>query len=268
MDESQDGVFLQTLFAHAMARLGDADALQECLALLRHPDEDVRARQLPLVVLLYRKQGRDPHVLLLEGLGDRRAEVRSAALESAMQQPDERLLPTVAALLGDRSDGVRYLARRFVKAAECQDAALLAPVLGFLLDPERDVEDRIGTLQALAYPHEMEPVARALRQAVEDPHPAVRRWAGKVLTSYRDRANTAVHLLARLEDTVPREVELSLLWALARLADREGQSLLRAALQSGDPEVMAPAVYGLGLLEDPEDLPLLREVRGRTPVTA
>ncbi len=256
---------LDQLVINALARLGDPEGVRAAEAMLRDPDTETRARQVRFVVELHRKLGRDVLPLLLEALGDRRGEVRLAALETALLAPDQHLVPTAAGLLGDRADEVRYQARRFVKTAACQQAGPLQAALDLILDGSADVNERIGAMQALMYAHRMEAVAEVLHQAMEDPHPAVRLWAGKALAHFEDRTATAARLAARLRESPAREVQLSLLWALARLGAPAGREHLVPAAQSPDPEVAAPGIYGLGLAGDPRDLPLLRELRDRNP---
>ena len=256
---------LGPLVINALARLGDPEGVRAAEAMLRDPDTETRARQVRFVVELHRKLGRDVLPLLLEALGDKRGEVRLAALETAQLAPDPRLVPTVASLLGDRADEVRYQARRFLKTAACQQAEPLQAVLDLILDASSEVSERIGAMQALMYAHRMEAVAEVLHRAMEDPHPAVRLWAGKALTSFEDRTATAVRLVASLRESPAREMQLSQLWALARLGVPEGREHLVPAAQSPDPEVAAPGIYGLGLACDPRDLPLLRNLRDRNP---
>ena len=251
---SQAPTRLATQALNALARLGDPEAL------LLDPDEDVRARQLPVVVGLRRRHGGDPLEVLRQGLSDRRAPVREAALQCALEAPDEAVLPAVSPLLGDRADKVRHLARLFVQAARCQHAEHLESTLAFLQDPSQELNERIGALQALSYPHRVEQVQKVLLQLLEDREVALSLWASRALTFYEDRDATARALLARLEETLPRGVELALLWAMARLARPVTGSVLRRAAASRDPEVMEPAVYGLGLLGDPQDADLLRRI--------
>ena len=260
--EALDDRRLELLAGDALARLGDPEALAEAEARLQDPDEKVRARELPVAVALYRRLRRDPLRLLRDAMADPRAEVRLAALELARPDLDERLLPTVAALLRDRAERVRVLARKFVRASACQDLERIQPVLNLVIDRDQDVQHRLGALQALMYPHHMVPVAEALLQALEFPRPPVRLWAGKALPFFEDRSTSAERIATRLQQPLPREVRLSLLWALARVAVPEVRETLLAAASSGDPDSLAPAVFGLGLLGDSRDLARVRELRG------
>lgn len=249
---------LEASVAVALAHLGDVEGEAVLEAIMVHPDENVRARLLPVLVRQHRERKRTWLPFIEHGLSDRSFEVRRAALKTAFEFPDDRLIPRMAPLLSDRHHEIRAMASAFIRWRPTLDPALLEPVLQVVRSPRRSKESRIRAIQALAYPHDVPQIAEALLAALDDADAAVRRHASHAFTSIRTPDPWLRRLEERLSQNRPAEIHLSALWAMALAATPTVAPLLKRYLTHRDARFQEAAVAGLDRLRDPALLEALR----------
>ena len=229
---------------------------------------------------LRRLQGREPATRLaaLELLAEVKSERADALLRGSLRDPDRSLRLLAARLLVARGNPLvattlrewlgggnaadRAAALEALRLAGSMDAGLRSAVERTLRDPEVNV--KLAALAVL----ERDPAPSAIRLALllEDPRPAVRLTAIRLLGRAGDR-RTTIALGDRLDDVDP-EVQREAVRALGLLADvRSGPALLRL-LHHGPEELREAVVDALARLRLPAAVPSLVAIARQRPADA
>src|SRR5688500_827047 len=208
-------------------------------------------------------QAREPATRLaaLEMLAEVRGERADAVLRGTLRDPDRALRLLAARLLVNRGDApVLATLREWLAGGNAADRGAALEALRLAGNIDRDVraaverslrDPEVGVKLAALAVLERDPAPSAIRLALllEDPRPAVRIFAARLLGRSGDR-RTTVALAERLTD-VDVEVQREVVRALARLGDpRTGPALLRL-LHHGPEELREATVDALGRLRLP-----------------
>jgi cyclophilin family peptidyl-prolyl cis-trans isomerase/HEAT repeat protein len=242
--------------ASAAALLGSA-----CAGLGRGgPAEATRENRLAFVAGLLAVEDRRDFDPLLVGRASSARDpwVRSRAALTCGRLRDVEASIFLPVLLRDPVPSVRRAAA--FASGISGDRRLVRVLVEALADPEADVADEaaraLGRLGG-------EEAGKALRGVLAGPGGP---RAGAALGLYRSPDPALVPLLASSLGASEPETRRAAAWALSRTPRPGSEETLRGLLDDADPEIVAWAARGLGLLEDAASAPRLsRLARGEAP---
>jgi HEAT repeat protein len=225
----------------AAAEGGDDKAIAELVARFGHPDSE-KAQKAWEAVMALGDPAEEELIRALESKETVVAEYAAGALGGKVSKP--AVEPLVAAL--ERGEGRLYVV--VWALGEIGDPRAIPALVGAL--GSDDVEVAKYATRSLV---KLGPSAtEALVAALDDPSPRRRRYAVRALGEIRDERS--LEPLLSLGERVDREV---LLWALGRLGDPRGFSILAAAAADSESGVRLTAIQALRDLGDGRAVPLL-----------
>jgi len=241
---------LQVVTAGALARLGDADAFDELLALVPHPDAAVR---LAVIAALNSIGHPDMAARIAPLLRDPRPHARESAVRIAGYFGYRECADELLARCDDEDPGVK---RAALEHLAFLDDPRVVPRLIRALAEEPNAAMRCAAAQALARVDDAA-VAMPLRAALSDADPWVRYFAARSFAELRDP--DAFDDLTRLAfDDPAGHVRLAAIDALGQLANPSAVPALSALASSDDVERSKAALQALGGIAHPDAWPPLQ----------
>jgi HEAT repeat protein len=225
----------------AAAEGGDDKAIGELVARFGHPDSQ-EAQKAWEAVMAVGDPAEEELIRALEAKDPAVAEYAAGALGGKVSKG--AVDPLIAAL--ERGEGRLYVV--VWALGEIGDPRAI-PVLVETLGSDDAEVSKYATRSLVKFG----PAAtEALLEVLDDSSPRRRRYAVRALGEIRDRRS--VEPLLALGESVDREV---LLWALGRLGDPRGFSILAAAVGDRDGRIRLAAIQALRDLGDERAVPLL-----------
>jgi HEAT repeat protein len=233
----------------ALARLGDTAAVPAVFRLIGDANPQVAQAASGAIQSLGSAETKK---LALEQARSTNARVRRAAIRILSYFGDREALDVLVEALSDPDERIRESAMYGLPLIEGPEA-LAAILAACRHDAPRT---RAAAVRALGQTSAIEPVALALRNALEDGDPWVRYYACQSLGRLRI-ADAVGALVERLGDEAG-QVCVAAIEALAHLPGGEAAKAVADATASKDPDLRRAALLGLSFSRRRGSIPILR----------
>ncbi len=250
---------VRTAACKALARLGDASAVNAVFALLTDPSAQVSQAAVNAIVSL---GSNETERLALVAARSSNAQERRGGVRIVATFGYPKGLPALLTAIDDNDERLRDIALPGLALLETPQA--LEALLAAAVHPS--LRTRAAAVRALGRASPNPRVDQLLRAALKDPEPWIRYHACHALGERKD-VGSIDPLVLLLQDEAGH-VRIAAVEALSHMPGEVAMQVLRTASGSTDSDMRRAAVVGLGLRREADVLPLLLEAaRSDEPAT-
>ena len=230
----------------ALAKLGYTGHEKDLFSIEYPDDPELRKLKLDTVVAYLDEQFRDPAEFIIKALKDEDEEVNKKAINLIKRLNDDRFVIHLLPFLEHNNSSLSELAVEVISQLACDEEQYIKPLIFFIQDEKKPLEARIKAIKSLRYENDLTIVLDAILSLITDSEKLLRVEASKIIKYITDQELILNSLLEKLLSDPSRDIELSILWAIANIKSHKIVEHIKPYLNHEDLAFQEASIFGIG----------------------